>query len=117
MKQKIASKFNPFLLSRGASEKTWLHITEDNHHSCYRILIRAFKTEQYTWIFVSNGPKLTKYCGPLQSFRFDLADCKDISRDRNCSSEYRNDCKAKFRCTLMVILKRVTVLQETVGNM
>jgi len=53
MKQKIASKLKA--LSACASEKNWLHITEDNDHSCCRILIRALKTARFTWIFVGNG--------------------------------------------------------------
>jgi len=54
MKQK--PNLNPFgLIDRGASEKTWLHTTEDKDHSCYSILIRAFKTAQFAWIFVGNG--------------------------------------------------------------
>jgi len=34
-----------------------LHISEDNHYSCYRILLRPLKTAQYTWIFVGNGSR------------------------------------------------------------
>ena len=42
---------SPFCLNnRGASEKTWLHTTEDNHYSSCRILTNALKTAQFTWI-------------------------------------------------------------------
>ena len=54
--RKPLQNLSPFCLNdRGASEKTWLHATEDNDHSYYRTLIRPLKTAQFTWILVGNG--------------------------------------------------------------
>jgi len=59
--RKQLQNLSPFCLNdRGASEKTWLHTTEDNDHSCYRILIRPLKTAQFTCIFVGNGSHVYK---------------------------------------------------------
>jgi len=48
--------------------------------------MRTLKTAQFTWIFVGNGSHAYKllWFPPWLFLRFDLAECKDVLRDRNC---------------------------------
>jgi len=70
--------------------------TEGNGHPCYRILVRALKTAQFTSIYIGNRSHtykvLAKYRGPRQGFfealladraQQNVANCKDILRYRN----------------------------------
>jgi len=66
--------------------KKLVHTIEDNDHSYDSMMMRVIKTEQYTWIFVGNGSHASKIlsASPRVFLRLDLADRKDILRDRNC---------------------------------
>jgi len=67
--RKQLKNLSPFCLNdQGASEKTWLHITEDNDHCRYRILIRPLKPRSSLRFSLATDPTLTKSCRPLQSF-------------------------------------------------
>ena len=101
MKQKTAST------QRGASEKTWLHSTETNDHSCYRTFMNSVKNSQFTWIFVGNRSHAYKIWAP---------DCKGMLKDRNCFM-WIPRWLYKVCCTLMVEVKQVyAVFWETVGK-
>jgi len=81
--------------------------------------MRALKTVKFTWIFVENrpsslglaiDPKLTKCCGPRQRFfikDLTLLTAKTFWETATVLSEYWGDCKARFSCILMVVVKRV----------
>jgi len=55
-------------------------------------------------------PRLQNTVGPSRFFlSFDLAHCKDFCRDPTVSYEYRDVCKSKFWCILMVEVKLVYI--------
>ena len=57
-------------------KKTGLHTTEDNHNSCYRILIKALKPRSTLGFALATDPTLTKYCGPSRDIGLTLLTAK-----------------------------------------
>ena len=74
--------------------------------------MRALKTAQFAWIFagkVSGAYKILR-APPDFFLSFDLTHCKTFSETATVLSEYRDVCKSRLLCILMLVVKRVSTV-------
>jgi len=81
--------------------------------------MRALKTAQFTWIFIDTVSHTYKILFNPSEFSqvLTLLTANTFSETATVTSEYRDVCKSRFWCILMVVVKRVyAVFLEAVGK-